>query len=239
MSPSSFESLQLYFSKFKALVLQLKQCEIEEKEEQLILSIISNIGPNYSVFVLTFHATKLTARAWKMPKLAEFMESLTQEQDKLVMMGTINPSKDQDWVVGSSRVDSKINKKSKKPPKKNRDKFKSQEEPQGSNKNSQKKKNKGEMNKCAYCRKGYHPESSCMKKQIDVLTQILEKNNISLLDISKKRKGGSNSEDRERVHALVAGTSSLDSFIIDSGASRHMVSTKVAFSSLTCRKVHQ
>ena len=32
LSPSSFESLQLFFSKFKALVLQLKQCRIENKE---------------------------------------------------------------------------------------------------------------------------------------------------------------------------------------------------------------
>ena len=75
-------------------------------------------------------------------------------------------------------------------------------------KNSEKKKNKGEMSKCAYPSKGYHPESSCMKNQIDMLTQILEKNNISLPNCSKKREGGSNSEDRERVHALVAGTSS-------------------------------
>ena len=78
------------------------------------------------------------------------MESLTQEQDKLVMMGTIKPSKDQDLVGGDSRVDSKIQKKSKKPPKKKRDKKKSLEEPQGSKKNHQKKKNKGEMSKCAY-----------------------------------------------------------------------------------------
>ena len=49
-----------------------------------------------------------------MPKLAEFMESLTQEQDKLVMMGTIKPSKDQALVAGDSRVDSKRKKKSKK-----------------------------------------------------------------------------------------------------------------------------
>ena len=77
-SPSSFESLQLYFSKFKALVLQLKQCGIEKKEEQLVLAIISKLGPDYSMFVLTFHDTKLTARAWNIPKLAEFMESLTQ-----------------------------------------------------------------------------------------------------------------------------------------------------------------
>ena len=45
-----------------------------------------------------------------MPKLVEFMESLTQEQDKLVMMGTIKPSKDQDLVVGDLKEDSKINK---------------------------------------------------------------------------------------------------------------------------------
>ena len=80
-----------------------------------------------------------------MPKLIEFMESLTQEQDKLVMMGTIKPSKDQALVIGYSRVDSKGKKKSKKPPEEKRDKNKPQEEPQGSKKNFQKKKNKGEM----------------------------------------------------------------------------------------------
>ena len=52
LSPSSFKSLQLYFTKFKALVLQLKQCGIEKKEEQLVLTILSNIGPKYSVFFL-------------------------------------------------------------------------------------------------------------------------------------------------------------------------------------------
>ena len=62
-----------------------------------------------------------------------------------------------------------------------------------------------------------------MKKQIDMLTQLLEKNGISFPDSSKRREGGSSSEDKERVHALVAGTSSSPSFIIDSGASRHMV----------------
>ena len=50
LGPSSFESLQLYFSKFKALVLQLKQCGIEKKEEKLVLAIISKLGPDYSVF---------------------------------------------------------------------------------------------------------------------------------------------------------------------------------------------
>ena len=40
LSPSRFKSLQLYFSKFKALVLQLKQCGIKKKEEQLVLAIL-------------------------------------------------------------------------------------------------------------------------------------------------------------------------------------------------------
>ena len=64
LSPSSFESLQLYFSKFKALVLQLKQCGLKNKDEQLVFTICLKLGPNYSVFVSTFHATKLTALAW-------------------------------------------------------------------------------------------------------------------------------------------------------------------------------
>ena len=57
--PSDFESFQVYFSKFKALVLQLKQCGTEKKYEQLVLFIISKLGPDYFVFVSTFHATKL------------------------------------------------------------------------------------------------------------------------------------------------------------------------------------
>ena len=64
-----------------------------------------------------------------MPSLAYFMESLTQEQDKLVMMGTIKPSKYQALVVGDSRVDSKSKKKAKNPPEKKRDKEKYQEDP--------------------------------------------------------------------------------------------------------------
>ena len=63
------------------------------------------------------------------------MEYLTQEQDKLVMMGTIKPSKDQALIAGDSRVDSKRKKKAKKTPEQKRDKNESPEEPRGSKKN--------------------------------------------------------------------------------------------------------
>ena len=56
------------------------------------------------------------------------MESLTHEQDKLVMMGTIKPSKDQALVAGDSKVDSKGKKKLKKPLDQNKFNSKSHEE---------------------------------------------------------------------------------------------------------------
>ena len=53
------------------------------------------------------------------------MESLTREQDKLVMMGTIKPSKDQALVAGDLKVDSKSKKKAKNPHEQKEDKEKS------------------------------------------------------------------------------------------------------------------
>ena len=132
-----------------------------------------------------------------MLSLVDFMESLTQEQDKLVLMGTIKPSKDKALVVGYFKVNSKDKKKAKKPPDKKGD-----ESSNSKKKNFQKKKGKGEGSKCAYCSKGFHPEGSCMKKQIDMLTQLLEKNNISLPSGAIKKEGGSNFEYQERVHVL-------------------------------------
>ena len=73
-----------FFTKFKHIVLLLKQCKVEKVDDQLILSILSKIGADYSVFVSTFHAGNLTTPGWKMPTLNAFIESLTSEHDKLV-----------------------------------------------------------------------------------------------------------------------------------------------------------
>ena len=106
------------------------------------------------------------------------------------MMRTIKPSKDQALVVGDCKVDSKGKNKANKPPNKKGDKSKSHEESSNpKKKNSQKKKGKGEMRKCAYCGNGFHSYISYMKKQIDMLTQILEKHNISLPEGAKKKEG--------------------------------------------------
>ena len=111
--PSIFETLQVYFSKFKSLVLQLKQQGIDKEDEQLILAILSKLGLDYSIFFSTFHASKLTARNWKIPSLADFMESRTQEKDKLVLMGTIKPLKNKSLFAVDSKMNSKYKKKDK------------------------------------------------------------------------------------------------------------------------------
>ena len=58
-SPSNFDSLEGFFTKFNSLVIILKKCGIEKKYDQLILSILSKLGPEYLVFVSTFYATRL------------------------------------------------------------------------------------------------------------------------------------------------------------------------------------
>ena len=89
LHPTNFKSLNDFFTKFKHLLLQLKFCKVEKEDDQLILAILSKIGANYLVFVSTFRAGKLTTPEWKMPALNAFIESLTNEHDKLVQMGII------------------------------------------------------------------------------------------------------------------------------------------------------
>ena len=60
LNPSNFESMNEFFTKFKHLVLQLKQCKVEKEDDQLNLAILSKLGPNYSIFVSSFHTMKLT-----------------------------------------------------------------------------------------------------------------------------------------------------------------------------------
>ena len=38
-----------------------------------------------------------------MPSLTDFMESLTREEDKMVQMGAIKPTKDQYLAIGDSK----------------------------------------------------------------------------------------------------------------------------------------
>ena len=69
---SNFDTFQQFFSKYKALLLQCKQCGIERKDEHLVISILSKLGSEFSVFVSTFHFGILSIPNWKIPSLDAF-----------------------------------------------------------------------------------------------------------------------------------------------------------------------
>jgi hypothetical protein len=92
LDPKIFENIQDFFTKFKDLLSQLKACGVDKpkEEKQMVLTILSKLGLEFSVFVSTFHTVRFTSGAtWKMPSLEDFIESLTQEQTKLINMGAI------------------------------------------------------------------------------------------------------------------------------------------------------
>jgi hypothetical protein len=89
---------------------------------------------------------------------------------------------------------------------------------------------KGE--KCTYCHKGLHSESACMQKKIDMMSQILKKNNLvdHIPEGAKKKKPEYlNSKKDNSSHALISINSSLDAWIVDLGASHHMAACSIFF----------
>jgi hypothetical protein len=223
LDPKIFDNIQDFFTKFKDLLSQLKACGVDKskKEKKMVLTILSKIGPEFSVFVSTFHTVRFTSRdTWKMPSLEDFIESLTQEQTKLINMGTIKGPRVHALTVhdGSHKYH------------KSKDKYKrkSHAHPKkegytkpftDASRSKGEKGRKGE--KCRYCHKGFHSESTCMKKQIDLMSQILQKNNLGdrILEGEKKKKPKDlNSKKGNSSHALISINSPPDAWIVDSGA---------------------
>jgi hypothetical protein len=58
LDPKSFDNLQYFFTKYKDLLSQLKSCGVDKskEEKQMVLTILSKLGPEYLVFVSTFHS---------------------------------------------------------------------------------------------------------------------------------------------------------------------------------------
>ena len=78
-----------------------------------------------------------------------------------------------------------------------------------------------------------------MRRQIDEITLILKKHNITAFASARKADQREETEDTkdtedcfERGHALKASCSTTHVFLIDSGASNHMVASRESFSSL-------
>jgi hypothetical protein len=175
LDPKSFDNIQYFFTKFKDLLSQLKDCRVDKlkEEKQMLLTTLSKLGLEFSVFVSTFHSIKFTSRATQnMPSLEDFIESLTQDQTKLINMGKIKGPKVHALTVQDTnhqyqKSKDKEKRKSHAYPKKE-GYTKPFTNPSGSKGG---KGRKGE--KCMYCHKGFQLESAWMKKKIDLMYKIL------------------------------------------------------------------
>ena len=133
-----------------------------------------------------------------MSTLDAFIQYLTCENDKLIQMAIIRSSRDQALVAGGLKgANDKGKKRDKSPVKKEQS-----NEPSGSKRSN--KNGKGKV-LCSYCGRGFHLESSCMRRQLDEMALLLKKHNISTP--ASIRKDDYEEEDEEyqrKGHALKA-----------------------------------
>ena len=118
-----------------------------------------------------------------MPSLNTFFDSLTKEQDKLIQMGDVKSPKGKDhslMVQGIKNSKSKEKKivKEKKPKLEIEDESSKPSDEYSTNKI----KNKGSTSKFSYWGNGFHPNNICFKKKMDIMSHLLEKQNIKFRD---------------------------------------------------------
>ena len=72
-----------------------------------------------------------------------------------------------------------------------------------------------------------------MRRKIDEMALLLKKHNINVPSSARKADHREETKEyEERCHALKASCSIAHAFLIDSGASNHMVASRESFSSL-------
>jgi hypothetical protein len=77
-----------YFCKFKTFISYIRACKIDKKDEQLFFSILTKLGPEYSVYTSYFHTTRLDmGSTCNIPSIYEFMESFIHEQTNPIQIG--------------------------------------------------------------------------------------------------------------------------------------------------------
>ena len=116
-----------------------------------------------------------------MPSLDSLIESLIQEQDKIIQMGDLRASPNKSLLAGQTR-NSQARRKQKSKYKRNIEfepkyEFDPSYEASSSRKHKHHRPDKG---KCSYCKKGNHTEKYCMKKTIDQIAKLLEQQNFAL-----------------------------------------------------------
>ena len=112
---------------------------------------MSELGPEFSMFISTFHYGSLTTPNWIIPSLDAFTESLIQEQYKMIHMGALRASPNKALLACETRNVQGIRKQ------KGKDKINTDFEPKyefdPTLESSCSRKNKHQKGKCSYCKK--------------------------------------------------------------------------------------
>jgi hypothetical protein len=146
------------------LILSLGECGIDKytQNKQLILTSLAKLGPEYIVYVYNFHSGRcLFGTNWKMLTMAQFIESLAQEQKKLIQMGLMKYLKEHALTMhdgkGSSNQKLKQKRKELLHPKSKKEQYSKPFKDSSGSKDSSNSKGKNKKGKqCTYCNKPNH-----------------------------------------------------------------------------------
>ena len=94
LDPNNFSSIEDFLSKCKTLILLLEGVKVKNEDGSLSYSILTKLGPAYSVFVSTFHSTREAfisqGKDYKSPSFDAFFDSLIREQEKILHLGLLS-----------------------------------------------------------------------------------------------------------------------------------------------------
>jgi hypothetical protein len=172
LDPKSFYNIHDSFTKFKHLILSLGECGIDKstQEKQIILTTLAKTGLEYTIYVSNFPSGRcILGENWKIPMMAQFIESITQEKTKIINMGLMKYPKAHALTMhdgkGSSNKKSKQKRKELLHPKSKKEGYsKPFKDSSGSKDSSNSKGKKKNGKKCTYCNKPNHEESICIMK---------------------------------------------------------------------------
>ena len=251
LDPNNFSCIEDFLSKFKTLRYLLEGVKVKKDDSNLIYSILTKLGPAYSVFVSTFHSTREAfisqGKDYKPPSFDSFCDSLIREQEKLLHLGLLNLGNSSKKALAAQQQPNSKNPKKSYPKKNGPKPNKGPKQTQPQNERSFQQNDKTNKNKwkktdrhCNLCNRDGHLESKCFKK-MEALEAAMKKHNIHVEHSSTSTSTSSSGmalsacrcQSSQSGYALnVSSSSHSHEWLIDSGASYHMAKNKAMFSSL-------
>eukprot|EP00253_Pinus_taeda_P013591 PITA_13591 len=188
LDPNNFSCIEHFLSKFKTLRYLLEGVKVKKEDSNLIYSILTKLGPAYSVFVSTFHSTREASicqgKDYKAPSFDSFCDSLIREQEKLLHLGLLNLGNSSKKALAAQQQPNLKNPKKSYPKKNGLKPNKGPKQTQSQNERSFQQNDKTNKNKwkktdrhCNFCNRDGHLESKCFKK-MEALEVAMKKHNI-------------------------------------------------------------